>query len=1305
MKMPDSNRSEKLSCIGFVTAIVLGLYLSSLHSYLLFHSLVEITTITVGFTLFILTWNARGVLTNNYLSLLGIGYAFIALIDLLHTLAYKGMNVFPGFGANLPTQLWIAARYLQAVTLCAAPLFVERRMDNRAIFGGYAATVSVLVAMVYSGNFPDCYIEGKGLTTFKISSEYVITALLLASSYLLYRKRRYFNDRVFFLMVSSIACTIVSEISFTAYLSVYGFANLVGHYLKLVAFYLIYRALLVTGLREPFDLVFRELRQAQEAIRKAHDTLEEQVRVRTAELRASEEKYRALIECANDAVFIHEIREEGMPGPFIEVNELASRRLGYSREELARLSLMELVDPRYRDRTQKAIERLLKDGHAVFETAQMTKDERSIPVEVSTRVLEIRGKRLLFSLVRDSTERKRAEDALNRLNRELRAVSNCNQALMKAEDEQTLLDEVCRIVCDEAGYRMVWVGYAENDDARTVRPVAWAGVEDGYLEQADITWADTERGRGPTGTAIRTGKTGCIQDFETEPKAAVWRNKALQRGYRSSIALLLKHENATFGALNIYSTEPNAFTPDEIRLLEELAGDLAFGVNVLRARNARREAERRIALLSFALDNVREAAYLTDEKAHFHYVNEESCRFLGYIRDELLTMGVADIDADFPLERWPGHWAELKEVGSLTFETRHRAKDGSTLPVEINANYLEYDGQGYNLALARDITERKHADTKLKGQLHFLQQLLDSIPLPLYYKDTGGFYLGCNAAFETLIGIPRNEIVGRTIYDVAPSERAEIHHEADSALLRNPGLQRYEVSGIYNDGKPHDVIFSKATFVDADNRVAGIVGALIDITSRKKAEDLLRLNAERMEVLLRLNQMTGATLDEIMRFAFEASVKVTRSRLGYLAFMNEDETVMTMQLWSREVMAECRVPGIPAIYPVETTGLWGEAVRQRRPIITNDYAAANPWKKGTPEGHVRLTRHMNLPLIVDGRIVLVAGVGNKGEDYTEADVNQMTLLMEGMWRMIERKRAEEMLRGLNDELTRLNEHLEQRVLERTAELEIKRTELEESQQALVNIVDDLIDKSAELEQANVRLKELDRMKSMFIASMSHELRTPLNSVIGFSRILLEEWIGPLNGEQKENLETVLRSGKHLLSLIDDVIDVSKIEAGKIGTFPEDFDIHDVVSEVVKSFERVVSDKGVELKVQAIHHPMHMDRKRLLQCLLNLVSNAVKFTETGKITVCAEVRDGGDMLEMSVSDTGIGIRAGDLDKLFFPFVRLDSPLTSTVPGAGLGLYLTRKLVKEVLQGDITVKSVAGKGSVFVLTVPINGSRRS
>jgi PAS domain S-box-containing protein len=205
--------------------------------------------------------------------------------------------------------------------------------------------------------------------------------------------------------------------------------------------------------------------------------------------------------------------------------------------------------------------------------------------------------------LRAQAERRRAEEALHRLNRELRAISNCNQALMRAVDEQALLDEICRIVCDEAGYRMAWVGYAEDDEAGTIRPVAWSGVEQGYLDHAGLVSVDAWQGRGPSGTAIRTGKSACIQDFKSDPLAAPWRDHALHRGYRSSIALPLKDEGAkAFGVLNIYSTEVNAFTADENRLLEELAGDLSFGITVLRTRTDRNRAENEIRLLNQALE-------------------------------------------------------------------------------------------------------------------------------------------------------------------------------------------------------------------------------------------------------------------------------------------------------------------------------------------------------------------------------------------------------------------------------------------------------------------------------------------------------------------------------------------------------------------------------------------------------------------------------------------------------------------------------------------------------------------------------
>jgi GAF domain-containing protein len=201
-------------------------------------------------------------------------------------------------------------------------------------------------------------------------------------------------------------------------------------------------------------------------------------------------------------------------------------------------------------------------------------------------------------------ERKRAEETMRRLNRELQAVSTCNQVLVRAGDEQTLVDDICRIICDEAGYRLAWIGYAEHDEAKTVRPVAWAGFDSGYVANTRLSWSEeSERGQGPGGAAIRTGEVIYIQNLATDPRMAPWHDSAVQRGYHSIIALPLDDENKnTFGVLIIYSAEINAFTSDEIRLLKELSGDLAFGITALRTRIERKRSEEALHLQAVELE-------------------------------------------------------------------------------------------------------------------------------------------------------------------------------------------------------------------------------------------------------------------------------------------------------------------------------------------------------------------------------------------------------------------------------------------------------------------------------------------------------------------------------------------------------------------------------------------------------------------------------------------------------------------------------------------------------------------------------
>ena len=281
--------------IGLACALALfGLYLTSLHSYLLFHSLAEIFSIAVAYAIFMVAWNSRQFLDNNYLLFIGISYLFVGGLDLIHTLAYKGMGVMPGYGANLPTQLWIATRYIESLSLLIAPVFIRRKLRPSLILTGYSlVTAMVLGTIFYWRIFPDCFIEGVGLTPFKKISEYLISVILAGSIALLVRKQKAFDRHVLRLLIASIFLTIAAELAFTFYVSVYGLSNLFGHFCKIISFYLIYKAIIETGLTKPYDLLFRDLKQSEEAQREARDKLERRVEKRTAELRASESRLNA----------------------------------------------------------------------------------------------------------------------------------------------------------------------------------------------------------------------------------------------------------------------------------------------------------------------------------------------------------------------------------------------------------------------------------------------------------------------------------------------------------------------------------------------------------------------------------------------------------------------------------------------------------------------------------------------------------------------------------------------------------------------------------------------------------------------------------------------------------------------------------------------------------------------------------------------------------------------------------------------------------------------------------------------------
>ena len=410
-----------------------------------------------------------------------------------------------------------------------------------------------------------------------------------------------------------------------------------------------------------------------------------------AELRESEARFRALYN--RTPAMLHSI---GKDGRLISVSDHWLATLGYTRDEvIGRRSTEFLTEASQRHAADVVVPEFMRRGEVRNVEYQFVRKDGSVldGLLSATSERDANGDVLRsLAVTTDITDRKRAEVELTRLNRALRAISDCNQVLLRATDEHDLMRDVCRIICDEAGYRLAWVAYATDEAPRLTSVVV---VEQGDTEGAGAGHSrlDLESESGPAALAARSGATVVGEDRWRPPGLEPWLAHARALGYRSVLAMPLRDEHRrVFGVLLIGSAEVNAFRDEERQLLEELAGDLALGASVLRARERQAEAERSIALLSFALNSVREAAFLLDETGRFLYVNDEACRVLGYDRDALLCRSVTDVDPDMTPEAWRRHWCELMAQRALLFEGHHRTCDGRVFPVEISANYIEYRG-------------------------------------------------------------------------------------------------------------------------------------------------------------------------------------------------------------------------------------------------------------------------------------------------------------------------------------------------------------------------------------------------------------------------------------------------------------------------------------------------------------------------------------------------------------------------------------------------------------------------------------
>ena len=398
-----ASQSANLLLVSGISLIVLtSLYLMSLSNYLLFHSIVELAGIAVAFCIFIIIWNTRKVITNTFFLITGISFLFVGSIDLLHTLAYKGMGVFPGADANLPTELWIAARAFQSLTFFIAALCIgksltkERRFDAGIIIIVWTLVCSILIASIFVWHtFPSCFIEGSGLTRFKILSEYGISALFVATILVLYVKRKAFDPEVWHLLAAALIFMIAGELAFTSYISVYGFTNMLGHLFRLISVYLFYRAIVVVALTKPYNLLLRELKQNERALRKSGSRL------------------RLLFDHMNEGIALHELvyDDDGHVSDYriIAINPGYEKILGFSRDDVigkTSVAVYHVETPPYLD----IYSRVEQSGQAeVFET-YFPGLEKYFTISVYSP-----KKGQFATLFSDITERRKIEKALEDL--------------------------------------------------------------------------------------------------------------------------------------------------------------------------------------------------------------------------------------------------------------------------------------------------------------------------------------------------------------------------------------------------------------------------------------------------------------------------------------------------------------------------------------------------------------------------------------------------------------------------------------------------------------------------------------------------------------------------------------------------------------------------------------------------------------------------------------------------------------------------------------------------------------------------
>jgi PAS domain S-box-containing protein len=990
-----------------------------------------------------------------------------------------------------------------------------------------------------------------------------------------------------------------------------------------------------------------------------------------AELKRSRQEWMETFDLIPDMITILDKNHN-----ILRANKAASEKLGISNHKIKGLHCYQCVHGTKASPGFCPHDMMLRDGKE--HVSDFYEEKLGMDMLVSVTPIYDNNGNITGSvhIARDISEQKQKEKELHKLNRTLAALGKSSQEMTRARDEVDYLNEVCKIIINYCGYMMVWVGYAEYDEGKTVKPVVYSGFEEGYLETLKITWADTERGNGPTGTAIRTGKPAICKNMLTDPAFEPWRNEAIKRGYESSIVFPLINGKGTFGAITIYSKEPDSFNDEEIALLSEIANDLSYGIVSIRARIAQKEAEAALrdseenyhrffeysaipiwredySEIKDHIDELKDAG-VTDFREYFEThkddvnhlashikvldINQKSVElFNAESKDDVIKSMLFYFNEE-SLDVFKEELIVLAEGGKqFDCEMPIRTLSGEIKTLDLHLSVVKgYEDTLSNVLVSYiDITDRKLAGKLLANSETRYRRLFESAKDGILILDANnGMIVDVNPYLVEKLGYSHEEFLNKSIWDIGFLKNIVANRDNLTILQDNEYIRYDNLPLETADGSVINVEVVSNTYLVNDCKV--IQCNIRDITERKKNEN--RLNS-----LVKILQYNINTIQDLLDFTLEEAIKLTESRIGYIYYYDEDRQEFTLNSWSKDVMKDCSVIEQQTIYQLDKTGIWGEAVRQRKPIMVNDFHEPNDLLKGCPDGHVSLDKFLTVPVFSDNKIIAVVGVANKKTDYTETDILQLTLLMDSVWKVIERKRFEN-----------------------------------------------------ELKEKNFELSESNATKDKFFKIIAHDMKNPFISLLGASELLYEN-SHKYDNEKIARLTKILNdSAKSGYDMLLNLLEWSRSQAGSMMFQPENVNLKELINKNHGNLIENACNKKIKLSFDIEKDlQVYADKNMLDTILRNLITNALKFTNKGGEVTVSTKRENGSII-IFVKDTGVGIKKSDFDKLFRTDIKFSQPGTEHEGGTGLGLLLCKEFV-EKHGGKIWVESKTNKGTTFFISL--------